>query len=227
MIDSIVIGVSDRERAGSFYFDLLGASESDVELIEVSGEPRDGHPERGLKHVAWNVESVDREAERLRAAGVRFAVEPKNGRGVERLAFLLDPDGTWLELVQGYRQYHRVISPELAAAERARDRTPPALDHVGIGVADLEQTLAFYETFGICPIGEIHFGGSAGAMATHLDAGRISLEIFSGGAPDSPPPRTEPLRGPGLRSMRLSQSHETPPSVEDPDGVRLHVSPGA
>ena len=225
MIKSVEIGVSDHERARSFYFDLLGLPQSDIELVEVSldGDRRQHPPQRGLAHAGWVVESVDREAERLRTGGVRFAIEPRDGKAIDRVAFVCDPDGTQVELVQGHRHYGRVISEELASAERGRPRTPPALDHVAIEAASIDQTLAFYgERFGVRPIGETYLGGPTECLATFLDTGGVTLEIFTRVTPSSPAPGLQPREGLGMRCIYLASTDGEEDAV-DPDGTRLHV----
>ncbi len=53
----------------------------------------------GYQHLAFQTDDVDAAAARLRAAGVRFTVDPRDAAGGVRLAFFLDPDGNELELV--------------------------------------------------------------------------------------------------------------------------------
>lgn len=60
----------------------------------------DGSSRRpGYRHLAFQTDDVDAVAARLRAAGVRFTVDPQDAAGGVRLAFFLDPDGNELELV--------------------------------------------------------------------------------------------------------------------------------
>jgi catechol 2,3-dioxygenase-like lactoylglutathione lyase family enzyme len=222
VIRSIEIGVSDSGRAAAFYFELLGLSRSDVDLVQVDADGRGplDQPEHGILHAAWVVESVDGEARRLREAGVDLAVEPRDGTAVERLAFLRDPDGALLELVQGRRRYQRVLEPELVAAERARAQSLPALDHVAV-TAHLGQTIDFYRThFGYPAIGENELGG--GTVATYLDTGGAALEVFSTAAAAAPtPPRSEGDLG--IRRVRIDSAAGVKRSLADPGGAQLLV----
>mmetsp|Transcript_123021 Transcript_123021/g.359086 ORF Transcript_123021/g.359086 Transcript_123021/m.359086 type:complete len:359 (-) Transcript_123021:52-1128(-) len=54
---------------------------------------------RGFGHIAFNVDDVYKTSEELEAAGVRFQKRPDEGK-MKGLAFALDPDGYWIELVR-------------------------------------------------------------------------------------------------------------------------------
>jgi lactoylglutathione lyase len=54
---------------------------------------------RGFGHVAFNVDDVYKASEELEAAGVAFQKRPDEGR-MKGLAFALDPDGYWIEIVR-------------------------------------------------------------------------------------------------------------------------------
>lgn len=110
----------DVERAASFYRDRLGFAEA----LRV---PPDGSPEHvvlrlgdsqlalstdravvaaGLRPTRANAselvvwcDDVDGETERLRAAGAAVLVEPYDHVGGHRRAYLADPDGNWVALV--------------------------------------------------------------------------------------------------------------------------------
>ena len=54
-----------------------------------------------LDHIAFDVDDVQGAVERLRAQGVTIAMEPYSLQGsLSKLAFVKDPDGNWLELIQ-------------------------------------------------------------------------------------------------------------------------------
>lgn len=54
---------------------------------------------RGFGHIAFNCDDVYAATDTLLAAGVRFQKKPDEGR-MKGLAFALDPDGYWIELVK-------------------------------------------------------------------------------------------------------------------------------
>jgi lactoylglutathione lyase len=66
---------------------------------------KDG-PVRGFGHIAFNLEDVYATSAALEEAGVRFQKRPDEGR-MKGLAFALDPDGYWIELVQRQPGVHR------------------------------------------------------------------------------------------------------------------------
>jgi lactoylglutathione lyase len=52
-------------------------------------------------HIAFAVGDVTAEIKRLRAGGVAIAMEPFSLQGsTSKIAFIKDPDGNWLELIQ-------------------------------------------------------------------------------------------------------------------------------
>jgi len=55
-------------------------------------------------HIAFEVEDVQAAVETLRKNGVSIAMEPYSLQGsTSRIAFVKDPDGNWLELIQPQR----------------------------------------------------------------------------------------------------------------------------
>jgi predicted enzyme related to lactoylglutathione lyase len=52
-------------------------------------------------HIAFGVEDVDATVAVLRKNGVTIAMEPYSLQGsTSKIAFIKDPDGNWLELIQ-------------------------------------------------------------------------------------------------------------------------------
>ena len=111
------------ERLRRFYVETLGlpvvggfpgndivfvqAGTTTIELIEQEGPPlpdaedRAGH--HGWHHVAWEVEDVDAAFAELAARGVSVHSPPESfppESPTMRIAFLRDPDGNLLELLQ-------------------------------------------------------------------------------------------------------------------------------
>jgi len=67
-----------------------------------------GGPVRGFGHIAFNVDDVYAFCAGLEGAGVKFQKKPNEGR-MRGLAFALDPDGYWIEIVQ--REAGRFVEP--------------------------------------------------------------------------------------------------------------------
>jgi lactoylglutathione lyase len=55
-------------------------------------------------HIAFEVDEVGNAVETLRKNGVSIAMEPYSLQGsTSKIAFIKDPDGNWLELIQAQR----------------------------------------------------------------------------------------------------------------------------
>jgi catechol 2,3-dioxygenase-like lactoylglutathione lyase family enzyme len=205
----VEIGVSDLGRSEEFYGELLGlgagsdADDTDghrarwlggaehgrVKLVEVgpegraSGWDRDDL-QRGIRHFGLKVRGVDAWIDRLKAAGVEVAAGPFDAFGGVRIAFFFDPDGAYLEFVEGYVQHNELWSAELAQAEvdayEGWDGTP-RFDHVAVTVPDLDEALGYYRDrldFGV--VGQlVRPEDPRGFLITNLRGGHGTLEVFT------------------------------------------------
>ncbi|MGP3971035.1 VOC family protein [Streptomyces sp. 6N223] len=248
----VEIGVSDVGRSLDFYRGLLGlhpvpappapgvhwlgtgGDQALVKLVQAAENSTLGgwsgdDLQRGLRHVGFKVGDVRRQAERLRAAGVEFTLEPLRAVGDVTIAFFRDPDGTLLEIIDGHLHYHTVYDERLAARERraAEARPPeagPVLDHVAVTVADRDAALALYrDRLGYPLIGRlVHDQDPRGFAIDYLQAGPAVLELFTFAAPTAPPPPGPDDRRLGLRGIATGLGPGLGPGVPaDPDGVRL------
>jgi catechol 2,3-dioxygenase-like lactoylglutathione lyase family enzyme len=145
----------------------------------------------GVRHVGMKVADVDGWAQRLRALGTPFRLEPVDAVGNVRISFFEDPDGANLEIVQGYLDYSKVWDPALVAREA--ETTVPApgtirFDHVAVSTTDLRTTLDFYErSFAFEVIGQLFYPDDPRGMTiTMLSTGGAKLEVFT---------FTEPMTG--------------------------------
>jgi len=123
-LDHVGVVTTDLERAVRFYVDRLGFRETtrletthsgtivfvsidgcEVELFG-NGKPPDPNATAsagsvvGYKHISLLVDSVDQEYARLKGLGVEFMMGPTDAESGLRLAFLRDPDGNPIELLQ-------------------------------------------------------------------------------------------------------------------------------
>jgi catechol 2,3-dioxygenase-like lactoylglutathione lyase family enzyme len=116
----IAIYTRDLARLEAFYTQVLGFpvvrrwETAGIVFVDAGGlwieltrqdAPDDGTPPRaldqgvGLNHVAVQVDDVDRSFRELVGKGVRVLAAPANYENV-RVAFLADPDGNVLELIE-------------------------------------------------------------------------------------------------------------------------------
>ena len=80
-----------------------------LELVHFIDPPSpEGHLERnqlGAAHVCFNVEDLERLHSRLKAEGIEFVTEPKFRElpegGRRGICYAKDPEGNWLEFIQG------------------------------------------------------------------------------------------------------------------------------
>lgn len=97
-----VVAETFREARNSYKLDLALPDGAQIELFSFENPPkRLSYPEAcGLRHLAFEVEEIDSEIARLRAAGV--AVEPVRVDEYtgQRFTFFADPDGLPLELYE-------------------------------------------------------------------------------------------------------------------------------
>jgi len=99
-------------------------------------------PNRGFGHIAVFTDDVYAVCEELEKAGVKFQKRPNEGR-MKGLAFALDPDGYWIEIIKraentGFKGY--------------------TLSQTMIRVKDPAKSVPFYrDHFGMSVIGEKHF----------------------------------------------------------------------
>jgi len=76
------------------------ASGAHIELTHWDGKDQFEAGEQ-LDHLAFEVEDLDRVLMRMRSKGVRVAKEPyRLSGGSARIAFVLDPNDVWIELIE-------------------------------------------------------------------------------------------------------------------------------
>ncbi len=272
-LEYAVVAVSDLERSLEFYCALLQFKlDSDRVVDERTGARRyrlsshgrfleletlpDGSAgsnwveddlQLGMRHIGMKVDDVDRWAERLRKAGVRFRVEPRDAFGQVRLCFLLDPDGTNLEFVQGNIHYNKTWSEALVRREEAAPLPgTPRFDHIAVSVSSLDSAIALYqERLSFPVIGQLlRRDEPRGFTITYFEGKTGVVEVFSFSVPVQPNPWTPQEERPGLAHLGLRSSRPDltlekakasgarllspraaayPPLVVDLDGTPLEV----
>lgn len=115
------LNVMDLERSIAFYRDLLGLklarrfevkkNNAEIAFVEDAAgnavelthwrEKKQLVEGDNFDHIALGVKELKATIERLRARGVTIAMEPfKLEGGAHQIAFIKDPDGNWLELIE-------------------------------------------------------------------------------------------------------------------------------
>ncbi|MBM3266067.1 MAG: VOC family protein [Candidatus Sericytochromatia bacterium] len=114
--------VRDLERAVAFYTTHLGCKESrrtvsgrgtQIAFLELPGvgaflelsylpwDP-DFRLDEDIMHLAFEVTGMEATVERLRAAGVKITEEPERSKSGTWMAFIEDPDGYEIELLEHF-----------------------------------------------------------------------------------------------------------------------------
>lgn len=88
-------------------------------------------PFRGFGHICFTVPDLEKECQRLETESVKFQKKLSDGRQ-NNIAFILDPDGYWIELVQHNHLEHSGISSAL-------------FNHTMVRVKDPVKSLEFYQ----------------------------------------------------------------------------------
>ncbi len=93
------LGPTGRMAAGGTWQELRDPSTGTV--LELNFYPGDAPYREGdeLDHLGFRVSDLDATVERLVALGGRVRI-PAFAEGAERLVFLSDPDGVWVELYE-------------------------------------------------------------------------------------------------------------------------------
>lgn len=118
--DHCGIRAADLERSLRFYTEVLGLEL--LEVVTVLDQPfyfvgndtirieieqanpaqiaAATGPQAGLYHLAFEVDDLEGAAARLRDAGAQFLLPPSQFREDRKIAFILDPDGAFVQLIQ-------------------------------------------------------------------------------------------------------------------------------
>lgn len=105
-------------------------SEDDIEFKVNNGNEE---PYRGFGHICFSVADISQTCQRLEAEGVSFKKRMSDGRQ-KNIAFALDPDGYWIELVQYIKDSEEAPSKDIGYK----------FNHTMIRVKDAEKSLEFY-----------------------------------------------------------------------------------
>ncbi len=166
-----------------------------VELLH--NEEPDPDATYGLNHVGFMTDDLDADYARLIALGYAELSSPRvAGSGQGRLAFLADPNGVRIELLQRSEEFR--IPPITSGPVRR-------LSHIALSAPDLDAAIEFYGThLGMQPVPV----DSPGTATFRLGADAVKLH-------KSLPPATTPI---GHLALVATDGR---PATQDPDGNRL------
>jgi catechol 2,3-dioxygenase-like lactoylglutathione lyase family enzyme len=214
--------VRDLEAALAFYCEALGAREvwrsvipatrTHVVYVLLGGAliellaPEEPDPEQvwGLNHIAFLSDALDDDYRRLEASGYEMLVYPRAaGSGVGRLAFLSDPSGARIELLE--RDLVLRSPAEAASASIC----------VSVRSSSPEQSGRFYaEMVGMTP-------AVPEALAPRFRAAGGSVEIVPHS--EQLPPLDRLTIGVRSVPQMLARLGQDGPRVTDPDGVVVEL----
>jgi LAO/AO transport system kinase len=103
---------------------------------------------------------------------------------------------------EGMDQLLEIIQDVSHRAATVRERPAPTLDHLGIAVESLDQSVAFYQSLGLAA-SHREIVDTEKVNVAMLPAGDTRIELLEPTAPDSPIGKFLQKRGPGLHHIAL------------------------
>ncbi len=250
-LNHVGIVVRDLDASLAFYQRAFGAvivfqsiipaSQTDVVYLQIAGgmiellHPRNPSPDEsfGITHIAFMTDDLDADYRRLVTHGATELVAPRvAGTGVGRLAFVSDPNGARVELLQRdlAMRSEPIEHPHVAA-----------FDHYSVIANDLDAARAFYgDQLGMATlttetvaatgltIDYLHWDydvlellhrptGSIGPIFAHVALRVTDLDALVAGLAEL---GIRPHAGTPMTAMTGCSSSA---SVFDPDGVRIEL----
>jgi catechol 2,3-dioxygenase-like lactoylglutathione lyase family enzyme len=87
-------------RGKKYYFVGNDSLSMEIEECNPSDKQADMTVESGLYHICFTVDDLAKTAEEFTVKGVTFALPPSQFRPDRKIAFLRDPDGVVIQLIQ-------------------------------------------------------------------------------------------------------------------------------
>ncbi|KAI5923548.1 Glyoxalase/Bleomycin resistance protein/Dihydroxybiphenyl dioxygenase [Camillea tinctor] len=132
-------GNSTFDREGVIELTHNYGTESDPNYRINNGN---AEPHRGFGHVCISVDHIQAACKRIEDAGYKFQKKLADGR-MKNIAFALDPDGYWVEIISKKIGSKGADDPE----EEGKETDPRTyrMNHTMIRVKDAEKSLKFYQ----------------------------------------------------------------------------------
>jgi catechol 2,3-dioxygenase-like lactoylglutathione lyase family enzyme len=244
-LNHVGVRIRDLDESLAFWVGILGAkvvseafipsSRTDCVYLQIADgmiellRPADPPAETtfGLDHIAFMTDDLDGDHRRVVAAGAPSLLDPKvAGTGRGRLAFVSDPSGVRVELLQREEGFR--VAP-IAGFVRS-------LDHYAVAADDLDVSVSFYAgQLGLRPLATLQDDAGGTEAYFHLGDDAVALSHPATPTPDAPRIRHVGLRVDDveaatdrLRTHSVSVVAEPAPAghghgriaeVHDPDGV--------
>jgi len=181
------IAVKNLDASLVFYQDVLGAkivyqgfipaakmdvvylliSGGLIELLHMSEPPKD--TEFGINHIAFMSDNLDADYARLTEAGYGGLVPPKAaGTGVGRLAFLSDPNGIRVEILQRDLEMRAVL---------VEHPVIKSFDNYSLNANNLDAAMVFYSS--ALGMNKLTQSDAGDANNTYLNYGYDVLELHT------------------------------------------------
>ncbi|MBM7789093.1 VOC family protein [Tenggerimyces flavus] len=213
-LNHVGMRIRDLSASLAFYVDQLGAvivdelfvanGQTDRVHIQLAGgliellHPHQPGPDVtwGVDHIGFMTDDLDGDHARLVSRGFTFSTPPKvAGSGQGRLAFLSDPNGVRVELLQRSEEF----------------RVPPiegpvqALAHISLSAPNLEEAVTFYrDDLGMSLV-------ETDGTGTYLRHQNDTIELVNTTS-------DRPIRG---LTLRIDSPANGP--LTDPDGTRIDL----
>jgi catechol 2,3-dioxygenase-like lactoylglutathione lyase family enzyme len=145
----------------------------------------EGNTQYGITHLGFIVDDIEAESYNLIGKGYKFDVLPKKaGSGAGKVAFLTDPNGGRIELIE---RVEALTLPEWTPTEDVI-----GFDHASVYADNLETAIEFYTKdlyFNV--VHNIHVGGNRNFSMVYMNFGKKILELLH----NENKPHTGPLMG--------------------------------
>lgn len=143
-----------------------GTEAEEGPIYHPGNQPREGDRRDGFGHVAFSVNDVYETSAALEKTGVKFQKKPDEGR-MKGLAFALDPDGYWVELLRGGAPGRHTLAQTMLRVKDPKKSLDFYTKHMGMTLLAHQD----YDDFSLYYLGTVPEG------ANEFPEGRPVLEL--------------------------------------------------
>ena len=195
----------------------------------------DSNTQYGITHFGFIVDDIEAEAYNLMGKGYKFDVYPKKaGSGAGKIAFLTDPNGAKIELIE---RVETLTLPDWSPTEDVL-----GFDHASVYAENLEAAIDFYtKDLGFNVVHNIHVGKDRNFSMVYMNFGKKILELLhNDNKPNSGPlmghiallvkdtrKLYEKLTAKGVQAnsepRQLATGNGNVCNMKDPDGIGVEI----